>query len=367
MKKLIGIIDADLLDNGTRHPNLALMKLSNYHKLELGNEVHLLHDYNSISEYDEVYISKVFSFTKDQIDYKKYSNVFIGGTGFGELDKPLKSEIEHFKPDYSLYEKYIKEKVSEGKDIKYFKDYINYSIGFMTRGCFRKCDFCVNKKYDRVEFNAKVTEFLDKSKPYIYLWDDNFLAFKDWEKVLLELNNTKKPFQFRQGLDIRLMTEKKARLLSKSKYHGDFIFAFDYIEDKELIQKKLKIWKKHTNRTTKLYVLTAYENQGITDIEHTLERIKILMKHGCLPYIMRYEKYLTSDFKGMYIQLARWCNQPRFFKKMSFKQFAEANQRHHKNKETECSTMRVYKSFVKSYPKVAIKYFDLRYEDLNKY
>ena len=28
----IGIIDADLLDNGTRHPNLALMKISGYYK-----------------------------------------------------------------------------------------------------------------------------------------------------------------------------------------------------------------------------------------------------------------------------------------------------------------------------------------------
>ena len=28
MSKEIGIIDADLLDNGTRHPNLALMKIS---------------------------------------------------------------------------------------------------------------------------------------------------------------------------------------------------------------------------------------------------------------------------------------------------------------------------------------------------
>ena len=41
MPKTIGIIDADLLDNGTRHPNLALMKISGYQK-ELGNDVTLL-------------------------------------------------------------------------------------------------------------------------------------------------------------------------------------------------------------------------------------------------------------------------------------------------------------------------------------
>lgn len=57
MPKTIGIIDADLLDNGTRHPNLALMKISGYQK-ELGNDVTLLEDYYSIPKYDEVYLSR---------------------------------------------------------------------------------------------------------------------------------------------------------------------------------------------------------------------------------------------------------------------------------------------------------------------
>ena len=48
-KVRIGIIDADLMDNGTRHPNLALMKISGYYK-EQGHEVKLI--YNS---YMEVY------------------------------------------------------------------------------------------------------------------------------------------------------------------------------------------------------------------------------------------------------------------------------------------------------------------------
>jgi hypothetical protein len=67
MPKTIGIIDADLLDNGTRHPNLALMKISGYQK-ELGNDVTLLEDYYSIPKYDEVYLSRVFDFTNVPID-----------------------------------------------------------------------------------------------------------------------------------------------------------------------------------------------------------------------------------------------------------------------------------------------------------
>ena len=91
------------------------------------------------------------------------------------------------------------------------------------------------------------------------------------------------------------------------------------------------------------------------------------MEHGCLPYIMRYEQYHNSEFKDMYIQLARWCNQPRFFKKMSFKQFALANQKLTKNKDKLCSTMRTFMRFETNYKEISNKYFDLRSEDLNKY
>ena len=67
-------------------------------------------------------------------------------------------------PDYHLYDEWIKnevikarqeaertgEKFDEKRFMRQFKGYTDYSIGFMTRGCFRKCEFCVNKKYEKV-------------------------------------------------------------------------------------------------------------------------------------------------------------------------------------------------------------------------
>ena len=107
MPKTIGIIDADLLDNGTRHPNLALMKISGYQK-ELGNDVTLLEDYYSIPKYDEVYLSRVFDFTNVPIDPKNYPNLHIGGTGFFWMTAPdLPLEVEHHMPDYHLYDEYV--------------------------------------------------------------------------------------------------------------------------------------------------------------------------------------------------------------------------------------------------------------------
>ena len=351
----IGLIDADLLDNGTRHPNLALMKISAFMK-ERGHDIELLFDYNVIDSYDKIYLSRVFTFTNIPVDVDSYKNIEYGGTGFYPENAPdLPYEIEHHMPDYTLYNRFIQKEIDRGiKPIRY-SDYLDYSIGFATRGCFRKCDFCVNKKFDRVFQHAKVTEFFDPAKKYIYLWDDNILGYEKWNEVFDELADIGRPFQFRQGIDIRLMTKEKAKVLANAKYRGDYIFAFDYLKDRELIEKNIRLWREYSSKTTKLYLLCAYESQDINDIISVFERIRILMKYKCLGYIMRYQDYDKSEMRGMYINLARWCNQPDFFKKKSFRQYCEANGK-------SSSTYKYMVEFEKKYPEVAKKYFDLRFD-----
>lgn len=392
----IGIIDADLLDHGTRHPNLALLKISGYCK-DLGHKVRLVCDYSELSndllnEYDLLVMSKVFNFSRvpnDITQLIKERKIVRGGTGFFELDCPdLPPEVEHHKPDYSLYLEYIEKQTNGDPQIKKRKydDYLSYSIGFTTRGCFRKCSFCVNRKYDHVFDHSPIEEFLDHSRPKIYLWDDNIMASPHFDEIIDHLNATGKSFQFRQGMDMRLMTDAKAKKLSKSHYYGDFIFAFDHIEDADLIQNKLDIWRKHCHRETKLYVLVAYDSQDEKDILNTFERIRILMSHGCLPYIMRYQDYKDSKFKTLYTQLARWCNQPNFFKKMSFRQYCVRNEEFHQGiqkkivdgnfpakidvpleklpKKHYCSCYQSMLDFERQFPEIAASYFDMRYEDI---
>lgn len=357
----IGIIDADLMDNGTRHPNLALMKISGYYK-SANHQVNLIyHSFDEIKQYEKVYISKVFNFTNVPGWVLQEKNVEVGGTGFFEDGgKNLPDEIEHHMPDYQLYNEYVSEMIEKGKNPKYFEDYLEYSIGFLTRGCFRKCAFCVNKKYDHVFKHSPIEEFLDVSRPKIYLWDDNFLAYPKWEECLDELEKTGKPFQFRQGIDIRLMTDRKAYRFNNTKWSGDFIFAFDHLEDKDKICENIQLWKKYTNKQPKLYVLSGFKSQDADDITDAFERIKLLMKYGCIPYFMRYEKYKESKYKGMYIQMARWCNQPQFYKKMSFREFCERNQYYHPNKNTLCSAYRAMVEFEAENPEIANEYFDLK-------
>lgn len=359
----IGLIDADLIDHGTRHPNLALLKLSGYYKAK-GYDVTLLTEYNGIVDYDKVFVSKVFSFTLFPEEVKRYDNVSFGGSGFyPDGNGPdLPNIIEHHMPDYSLYEEYIKAKIKEGVKASYFNDYRDFSIGFMTRGCFRKCEFCINKKYDRVFRHSSVKEFLDHERKYIYLWDDNVLGYEKWNDVFDELSDTGKYFQFRQGLDIRVMTPEKAEVLSKSKYYGDYIFAFDDLAQKREVVKGLKIWKKQTSKTTKLYLLCAYKSTGISDIEELFERISILMKFQCLPYVMRYENYKNSKHEKLYTNISRWCNQPHIFKKMSFREFSLAHMAYVKSDHVP-SALRTFNKFMEEYPDVAKRYVDLKYMD----
>lgn len=365
MLKHIGLLDADLLDGKSHFPNLALMKLSSYFKQQ-GHTVKLLCNYISHIPCDEIYISKVFTTTYLPPWFLKDPRVTIGGTGFfedGGTDLPY--EIEHLRPDYDLYNDYISRAYNPKQSVRLSKN-LRHSIGFTTRGCFRKCDFCVNKKYDHAVKASEPEEFIDPIKKKIMLLDDNFLAYPDWASVLDKLEATGKPFQFNQGPDIRLLNEYSAERFAKAKTFGDIIFAFDHPEDAKLIEKKLAMWRSVSKKSTKLYVLCGYDSQDATDIVGVFKRLEIIAKYGCIPYLMRHERYHQSEFEGLYKTLARWCNQPNFFKKKSFREFCQTDQKQKKNQSELGSAMRYLSDFEQKYPKVAWRFFDVKYENLKQ-
>lgn len=387
----IGIIDADLISRRKhRFPNLACEKISGYWK-ERGAEVTLLLDYSLPEEYDRIYISKVFTDTPvpEEIDVlktkkiRKNSRIQIGGTGFYFDKAPnLPDEIEHHMPDYHLYDEWVageveKARLEKGESFNetrfmiQFKEYLEYSIGFITRGCFRKCPFCVNQKYDHVFSHSPLEEFFDDSRKKICLLDDNFLGCPGWRELLQKLIDTGKPFKFKQGLDERLLTDEKCELLFSSKYDGDITFAFDNIADYDLIHSKLQMIRRHTNANRFcFYVLVGFESTDEKDIENAFKRIALLLNYRCLPYIMRYMNknkapWKESRFRPLYISIARWCNQPSILKKMTFREFCTANQALHKTEGTMCSAMQAMVDFESEFPDIADRYFDIRYGEHN--
>ena len=365
----IGIIDADLISRKKhRFPNLACMKISAYYK-EQGNDVSLLLSYDEIENYDKVFLSKVFTDTPVPEGITELSWVEYGGTGFF-YDKapPLPDEIEHHMPDYHLYDEFVSGLIESGVKRSELTYYIDYSIGFTTRGCIRGCSFCVNKNYRACLPHSPVEEFLDPSRKYICCLDDNILSCRDWKQIFDQLNATGKRFQFKQGMDERLLTDEKCEVIFSSKWIGDYIFAFDNIKDRRLVERKLSLMRKHTDKTPKFYVFCAYNHhepdtypEGFwsLDIRDVFERVRVLMSYKALPYIMRYKDYEQSPYRGMYITLARWCNQPSLFKRMSFREFAA------KANGPGGAAARYAEEFERQNPEIATKYFDMKWSDFD--
>lgn len=413
--KPVGLVDADLLCKGTRHPNLVLLKLAGYFRdHDIPYEL-IIDEDADIDRYQRVYLSRVFVFTtlpKFVSEYKAKhpksweKKLRMGGTGFyateedrDKFDEARRKDMMqlcidpflpdfsmvHQMPDYTIYNAYIDrevEKKVEEESKKYqkknsvaptaeetekmitkhrkkYKDYLDYSIGFLTRGCIRQCSFCVNKGEHGILPYSELDDFVDDSRPFIYLWDDNFLCYKNWKELLQQLIDRGKPFQFRQGLDERILNDDRAEMLSKAPYHGDFIFAFDQWKDRDLIERKLKIWRKRCpSRTTKFYLFCGYEltaeddEKIFTDVFYLFRRIQILMRFGCLGYVMRHADYENHRLGNIYTQVARWCNQPQFYKKMSFEEFVLRNQSYqeeHSASTNICKSLSTYNEFKKTY------------------
>ncbi len=380
---MIGLVDADLIAGGTRHPNLVLLKLAGYFRDRNISYKLITNNNEIIDKYSRIYISRVFTFTSlpsFYVENKDKTNIFrCGGTGWYATDDNIESfkkkrevdfnrlendpelpglDMKHQMPDYDLYKEHINSLIESGKKRSHYKDYLDYSIGFLTRGCFRQCPFCVNKLEKKVYEYSRLSDFVDDRKPFIYLWDDNFFALnkKRRRELLQELIDTGKPFQFRQGLDERLLDEELSELMSKARYHGDMIFAFDNWSDRVIIQDKIKIWRKYNpKKTTKFYLFCGFhitktsDEELLKDIFEIFWRIRILMRYGCLGYVMRHEDYKNHPLSNIYVQIARWCNQPQFYKKMSFHEFVDRNQYYVKTEGKKCMTLRTYEDFLNKF------------------
>lgn len=271
-------------------------------------------------------------------------------------------------PDYHLYDKWVEERLADGGKRLDFKYYLDYSIGYVTRGCFRGCIFCVNRNCKKVTKHSPVDEFYDPTRKKICLLDDNFLGCKHWREILLGLQEMNIPFQFKQGLDERILNDEKCEILFKSRYDGDYIFAFDNIEDQDLIEKKARLirhYYKNKGQDFKFYVFCAFDRNNkwdmdfwMQDIKDTFKRIFILSKYNFKPYIMRHESYKNSPLYGSYVNIACWANQPSLFNNLSYRQFCEKDDLRKSGGKGTSATWRYFDQLLELNPDFE-EYFDI--------
>ena len=294
----IGFIDVDNRERLSNcFPNIVLMKISAWHKAK-GDHVEW---YSPMfgGHYDIVYMSKVFSFSPDYEYFINADKVIKGGSGYAiklvdgievydkNIDIDLPYEVEHIMPDYSIY--YCDDDFKDGKLTKLGIQHRETAYGFMSRGCPRGCSFChVKAKEGLCSVKvADLNEFWSGQK-VIELCDPNTLACKDWENILQQLIDSKAKVNFNQGLDIRMMTEQKARMLNDIRIEA-IHFAWDRWEDKDLIEPKFEKFReisKVRNKDLQVYVLCNYN----TTHEQDLYIVEWLKEHGFAPYVTIYNK-----------------------------------------------------------------------------
>lgn len=293
----VGLIDVD----GHHFPNLALMRISAWHKAQ-GDDVEWW--WSDLVHCDLVYMSKIFSdaYSSDMPEPMNADRVIKGGTGYcitlGEDGKEhfdqskntvLPAEVEQMFPDYSLYPQY------------------DFAVSLTSRGCPRGCGFChVAAKEGRASRKvADVSQFW-AGQPLIEVLDPNITACKDKRDLFGQYRETGAMINFNQGLDIRLLNEDDLEDLNQMRLKR-LHFAWDNPnEDLEPLFRKFAKGFRRKNAGM-VYVLTGFNST----LEQDLHRIYALRDLGFDPYVMVYDKpHAAPEIK----QLQRWCNNKIIFK-----------------------------------------------------
>lgn len=294
-----------LIDVDSTIPNLALMKISAYHK-SVGDEVGF-----SVTEPDKIYASVIFKKNRHLVDglpiFYPNAEIDIGGSGY-DLEKKLPDCIESMSPDYDLYPE------------------CDRYYGFTTRGCIRNCPFCIVPKKEgkirlvyrsvKIAMESIVGRDFNRFSQIEFL-DNNILAEKNWFCKLCEYLIEKKwKVDFNQGLDIRLIDDLSARLLSKLKPITVWKFAFDNTNYQKKVEEGITTLY-HNGVDVRNKVMFYVYVDSDEQFEDALNRCKFLKIHGATPYIM-----LNQDVKHTkrMKDLKRWCR-PWIFWSIDFEEY----------------------------------------------
>ncbi len=253
-----------LIDADSTIPNLALMKLSAWHKAH-GHEVGF-----NVSDPDMIYASIIFAKNRNMLNGLRFfyprAEIIIGGSGY-DLKAKLPTEVERICPDYSLYPE------------------LNYSMGFTSRGCVRDCYFCIvpqkEGKYRRVQHPR---EFVTHDR--VKLLDNNWYADVDWFFSTSDwLIDKEIAVDVTQGMDIRLLTPEIAAQLRRLRWAAPMHFAFDDMSYRDAVERGLGILRGagfDTKHDLSVYVY-CHNDVHYPD---AVERCRILRSHRTTAYAM---------------------------------------------------------------------------------
>jgi len=276
-----------LVDIDSRIPNLALHKLKTYHE-QRGDRVVWAKDRDLLQEagVDRIYVSCVFIANKHKAaEWEGLAT--IGGSGY-DLSVALPAEIAAVKPHINL--------------------------GFTTRGCIRKCPFCiVPEKEGGICIVGDLLDLWNGNirQGKITVLDNNILAVPEHFKLICQqARDNHLLVDFNQGLDHRLLTPDIVADMVSIR-HREYRFAYDRHFYEGTVVRALKLLKKNKITRSFWYVLVGYDTTYAED----MYRLELLRKWNQTVFVQRYIKTRGN------LLLARWANQHAVFKGMTFSEF----------------------------------------------
>lgn len=283
----IGLLDID----GHNYPNLALMKISAWHKAQ-GDHVEFA---TMFEHYDKLYKSKVFTFSPDNEYCYNTDEIIRGGTGY-DIQSILPDEIDRMHPDYSLYN-------------------CEHAYGFLTRGCIRKCPWCfVPEKEGYIRPYMDIEEIIGLYKSAV-LMDNNVLASDYGINQIEKIIKMGIRIDFNQGLDARLITDDIAKMLKCVKWLDGIRLACDTILSIEPVHGAIESlrWANYHGRIS-VYVL-------VDDLADAIKRIRFLKGMHVDPFAQAYRNKEGNEPSREQKDFCRWVNMKATFKSVMWENY----------------------------------------------
>ena len=308
----IGLIDVD-----SKIPNLALMKISNFYK-SMGEEVEFVQPNKN---YEKIFASAIFTRSKDiclKLQEQYGDKIEIGGTGW-DLKKELDPVIEHMKPDYDLYTAEeiagrMRGIMTKQRKLEKATEIVNAGMGFTSRGCVRECGFCfVPKKEGKFRDVAEIKDLINPKSNILILHDNNLTADPYCIDKLREIKERKLIVDINQGLDVRLITEEKAKALSEVKHLRSLHYAWDLMTFEDKVIEGIKTLSKYIKPYRHMCFMLVGFN---TTFEEDIYRFKKLREFKVDPYVMIYNQKKDLRLK----HFARWVN-GRIYKSCAWEEY----------------------------------------------
>jgi hypothetical protein len=269
-------------------PNLALMKISDYHRARGDQIVFTKHVQRDMlePEYSKVYGSAIFSYSAPRVAEfrEQFPAAIVGGT-WNVLDNTTVEDVLGIEPneraDYSIYPGF------------------SGSIGFTQRGCRLRCGFCVVPKKEGKPASVNTIGSIWRGDPHprhLHLLDNDFFGQPrdQWEARIDEMNAGKFKVCLNQGINIRMITPEAAAALASLTLRDDqfktrrLYTAWDNIGDERRFFAGVDLLEAAGIPPPALlvYMLVGYDPRETW--ERALYRFDKMVARGIRPYPMVY-------------------------------------------------------------------------------